>query len=82
VDACLGDVVPYLLEIDLGIEGPSRIGNGALGESAKASITGLLLPVTVDKNDIIIVLLTERLGNIFVEEYVAIGNDRTACRTL
>ncbi len=54
VDGFLGDVVPQLLEIDLGVKGLSRIGNGAFGKSAKAGIAGLFLPVAVDENDAVI----------------------------
>ncbi len=76
MDGFLGDVVPQLLEINLGVKSPSRIGNGAFGKPAEAGIAGLFLPVAVDENDTVIILLTERLRNIFIEQHVAVGNDR------
>ena len=81
VDGFFGEIVSQLLEIDLSIEGSSRIGNGALGKSAEAGIAALLLPIAVDENHAVIRLLTERLGNIFVEQHVAVGHDRALCRS-
>jgi hypothetical protein len=62
VDGFFGHVVPQLLEIDLGVKSLSRIGNGAFGKPTEAGIAGLFLPVAVDENDAVIILLTERLG--------------------
>ena len=72
VDGFFGERVSQLLEIDLGVEGPSRIGNGAFGKSAEAGIAALLLPVAIDENHAVIRFLTERLRNVFVEQHVAV----------
>ena len=72
VDGCLREVVPQLLEIDLVVKGLSRIGNAAFGEPAKASIAALFLPVAIDENDTVFLLLTEGLGNVFIEQDVAV----------
>src|SRR5437016_5802798 len=77
VDGIFGDVVPQLLEIDLGVKSLSRIGNGAFGNPTEAGIAGLFQPVADDENDPVISIPTKRLGKIFVEQNVSVGNDRT-----
>src|SRR4029077_7573272 len=76
VDGILGDSVAQLLEVDLGVEGLAGIGNGAFGKSAEADVAGLCLPIAVDENGAVVRFLTKRLGNEFIEENVAVGNDR------
>ena len=50
MDGLFGERVSQLFEIDLGVKGSSRIGNGALSEPAEARIAALLLPIAVDEN--------------------------------
>ena len=80
MDGFVGDVVSQLLEIDLGVKGLPRIGNSAFGKPTEAGIAGLLPPIAIDENHAAIRLLTEGLGNVFIEQYVAVGNDRTLHR--
>src|ERR1044071_2957268 len=80
VDGFFGDVVSQLLEVDLSVKSFPRIGNGAFGKAAETGIASLLLPITIDENHAVIRLLAEGLGNVFIEQYVAIGNDRALNR--
>src|SRR6185295_19552331 len=59
VDRFFGDVISQVLEVDLGVKGFSRIGNGAFGKPTEAGIAGLLLPVAVDEYHAVIRLLAE-----------------------
>ena len=81
MDGFSGNVIPQLLEIYLRVKGFSRIGNRAFGKTAQTGIAGLLLPVAINENRPVIVLLRKRLRDIFIEQHVAVGNYRALCRS-
>ena len=70
-----GNLIAEFREVDLGVECPSGVGDAAFGKAAEPGIATLFPPIAVEEDHAVIRFLAEGLGNVGVEEYVAIGNE-------